>query len=448
MSLLIIGIYLIIIIPLVLALTTKADNRPLVAIFLLWLMAYPVLVQEEIMPHVGGYFDLQPTRMMLLVVLPALVLNRLVPEALRKRSFAPLSSFEKFLVAYVAASIFAIAINYESLGIKQVVSGVEKQLAFGVFYFSARDYLSRDDYRVIERGIIVLGIFSALVAIIQFDYDPYFFRVGGSFRSAFANVGRSTGAFGEEYEHAMYLTFATIAVGLWQNGRPLWHWIGLATLFGISVVVTFQRMPWAGFLLAIVGVLIIRKWEDSVWRNVGIVMTGLGLALVIWMPWSEIVSYYLPQKFVTGRLMADTLSDRIAFNEFAVWLMPKYPLGLGETIGSPIYNQEFYNYGLDLRSGGIGYTIHNGFLSAAVRFGIAGGLAFGGMLFSFLVVSARRAVTSNLETFILPLLAAVLILYNLTEDFAATTGQIILLGGWLMGCFVGHTLYQERRQGA
>jgi O-antigen ligase len=164
---------------------------------------------------------------------------------------------------------------------------------------------------------------------------------------------------------------------------------------------------------------------------------------MIWVLGSELVRVYLPQELLTDRLSADTLTARLSFNELAVSLIPKYPLGLGETVASPVYNQEFYNYGLDLSSSGRGYTVHNGFLSATVRFGIAGGLAFGCMLFGFLLASARRAVASNMETFILPLIVAVLILYNLTEDFSSASVHTILIAGFLMGCFVGQTLYRS-----
>jgi hypothetical protein len=447
MSLLIIGIYFIVVIPLVLALATQANHRALVAIFLLWLMSSPVLIQEEFMPRIPGVgYDLQPTRIMLLILLPALVIHRLDPETVRKRSFAPLALFEKFLIAYVFISIVSLVINYESLGQQLVVSGVEKQVAFGVLYFSARDYLTRDDYRALERGMVLFAVFSAWVAILQYVYDPQFFRVGGTFRSAFGDVGRSTGAFGQEYEHAMYLTFVTIAVGLWGHGRPLWQWICLTVILGIAVVPTFQRMPWAVFVLMVLGVLVIRWWNNPRWRNSGVVAGGIVLVFVLWVPWPDLVPRYLPQELVTGRLLDNTLSGRLAFNELAVSLITKYPLGLGETIDSPVYNQEYYNYGLRFGPGGIGYTVHNGFLSAAVRSGIAGGLAFGCMLFGFFLVSARRAVASNLETFILPLIVAVLILYNLTEDLSSASGQTLLIGGWLMGCFVGQNLYPSSRK--
>ena len=340
-------------------------------------------------------------------------------------------------------SIVSIAANYESLGLRLAVSGAEKQLAFLVLYFSARDYLTRGDYRVLERGIVLLAVFSAVVAILQYVYDPQFFRVTGTFLGAFGDVGRSTGAFGAEYEHAMYLTFVIIAMGLWGGGRPLWQWVCLTVLFGISVVVTFQRMPWAVFFFAVLGVLVIRWWNKPRWRHLGVVAGGIVLVFMMWVPWSEQVLRYLPQEFVTGRLLADTLTSRLDFNELAVSLIPKYPLGLGETIASPVYNQEFYNYGLGLRPNGTGYTVHNGFLSATVRFGIAGGLAFGCMLFGFLLVSARRAVASNAETFILPLIVAVLILYNLTEDFSSVGTPTVLIGGWLMGCFVGQNFYHS-----
>ena len=77
MSPVIIGIYLVVVIPLALALATQADHRPLVVILLVWLMGYPVLIQADIMPHLGALgFDLQPTRIVLLILLPALIIHR------------------------------------------------------------------------------------------------------------------------------------------------------------------------------------------------------------------------------------------------------------------------------------------------------------------------------------------------------------------------------------
>ena len=73
MSPVIIGIYLIVVMLLALALATKADHRAFVAILLVWLMSYPVLIQEEFMPRIAALnFDLQPTRIVLLILLPGI----------------------------------------------------------------------------------------------------------------------------------------------------------------------------------------------------------------------------------------------------------------------------------------------------------------------------------------------------------------------------------------
>lgn len=449
------AIYLIIAIPLALLLSAKADHRPLVAVFLLWLLGSPVLEQEAFMLHVPSLnFDLQPIRIMLPILLPALAINRLAPQTVRKRAFAPLTSFEKALLAYVAISILSIVLNYESLDPGQVVKSVEQQLVFVVLYFSARDYLTPGDYRVLERGIVLLAIFSALVAIIQFVYDPQFFRVAGTFRGAFASVARSTGAFGQEYEHSMYVTFAIIVVGLREHARPFWRWICLAILSAASVFLTFQRMPWAVFLFAGLSVLVIRYWNDPLWRGLGTVMIGIVLVIAAWVPWSELLATYLPPEFLRDRLLSDTLTGRLSFNEFGISLLPKYPFGLGATTDSPVYNQEYYDFGLALRVNniggyrvptGIGYTVHNGFLAAAIRFGLVGGLAFGGMLFGCLIFSVRHLVASNCRTSILLLIVAVIILYNLTEDFSSANGRATLLGVWLMGSFAGRSLYDSSR---
>ncbi len=445
MSLGINTVYLIIAVLLSLLLAAQADHRLWIAIFLLWLLTSPVLLQPGVLPRIGALgFDLQPTRILWLILLPALVLSRLAPELVRKRSFASLAAPEKILIAYLLLSVLSISINYQTLGIREAINIGEKQLAFGVLYFAARDYMGERDYSTAERGIVLLAIFSACVAILQFVYNPNFFRVAETYKGAFGDVARSTGAFGAEYEHSMYVTFAVIIVGLRKKSFPMWQWICLTGLLGISVVLTFTRMPWAVFILAVLGVLIIRYWNKPLGRNLWIVIMGMVLAVVVWIPWSEVIARYLPVDFVTGRLFADTLTNRLGFNELAISLLPKYPLGLGATVESPVYNREFYDFGLGVGAGGIGYTVHNGFLSAAVRYGIAGGIIFACMLFGYLAFSARRAVVFNSETLILPLVMAILILYNLTLDFSAANGQIVLIVGWLLGCLAGQTLYHQR----
>ncbi len=427
-------IYLSAVVILIALIVVRAGHKFLTSILLFWLLGYPVLVQEEIMPHMTTFgFDLQPTRILLIIVFPLLLFHYINSFRQGIKVMAHITLVEYLLVGYVVFSILSILLNYSDLGQRSVISGIEKLLIFGVLYFVARDYLNQRDYLVLIRAIIIFSIFSAIAGLIQFAVSPDFFRVS-TYRPAFGDIGRSTGAFSQEYEQGMFLTFA-VAIMLLPAKRIGIFQVLYIILMTFAVFVTFQRMPWIVFALVVGGLFYLKVFREPVIRVVGLVVTGLLVVIIFWLPWQDILFSFLPASFIYGRLLNNTLSIRLTLNTFALSLLTKYPLGLGYTSLSPVYNNNYFQAGLPVLSNGTGLVIHNGFLSAAVRFGIGGGLAFIGMLIGFLLSFKRHSYFSNPVSFIPLFLTGIFILYNLTQDFAFPESQVALIFSLLLGYY-------------
>jgi O-antigen ligase len=86
-------------------------------------------------------------------------------------------------------------------------------------------------------------------------------------------------------------------------------------------------------------------------------------------------------------------------------------------------------------NGRIAYTIHNGFLSAFVRFGWLGGLAFGGFMLTSFWFCVRRSAPTKPESWAAALIVATVIIYNLTEDFGVFAGQPLMVFAIFLGYY-------------
>ncbi len=420
----------------------RADHKFLMVLILSWLLGYPVLVQQEIMPHFASMgFDLQPSRILLLMLIPLLLIYRLNSYRKGERAYRAITLVDIFVIGYVLFSIFSMVWNYDNLGPRLGAVGIQLPLTFGAMYLTARDHMSSRDYSILGDAIVVFAVFSAVVGLLQFGFSQDFFRVG-VYRNAFGDVSRSTGAFSQEYEQGMFLTFAMV-IFILRSGRLGLSQFIVTAVFALAIIVTFQRMPWIVFFLTAAVIFYMRAISHQTVRVIGPLVIGLLAVFLLWIPWQSLIFSKLPSDFIYGRLLVDTLTLRLQFNIFAFSLLPKYPFGLGYTVLSPIYTSEYFLAGLPRAAGGIPYTIHNGFLSAAVRFGIGGGLAFGGMLVGFLFAFGRH-ISSSRSTELMPFLfCMIFVLYNVTQDFAFPESQVALIFALLMGYFT--FAYQKRR---
>jgi hypothetical protein len=165
----------------------------------------------------------------------------------------------------------------------------------------------------------------------------------------------------------------------------------------------------------------------------------VALLIAVWVAWPIALQEYLPQDLVTQRILEDqNMKGRLALDQFALTMVPRYPLGLGQTLMSPIYHAEAYLYGIPIARG-MAPTVHNGFLSGFVRFGWLGGLAFAGLLLGSCWFFVRHASLQQKVSWGPAIFAITAVLYNLTEDFAQFQGQPWMVFAILMGYYA--TLY-------
>lgn len=436
---------------LALALAWQAENKALLLLLLVWLLGYPTLDQEAFIPKVAALgFDLQPNRVLFLM-LGAALLVRMVQRALgssaRHREpqdrWAP---FEWFLVLYVLLSSFVMLRNGHQFT-RRVGGMVTSQLAFLTAYLSARRWCSTRDLDLFVAGIQALAAFSALVGIIQFVAAPEFFRTG-TVREAFAGYMRSTGVFPQEYDQGKFLIIALLTVFL---GKARGHWRNLLlALLPVGIFLTMHRLSW-GILLVMLAVYSLTAMRDNRHLVPAALLGGaLALAMLLLFPWSDVFHTSLAQDFLVERVQEDTFTGRLALMRFGLDLVGKYPGGLGD-FSSLVYNQEAYEAGIPFIAQGA-LVVHNGFLAAAVNYGIAGALLFAAFSLGSVLHFSRQAVQGNGKALLPALLCSTMLLYNLSNDFSFVGSYMgilfaILLGGFTAQRVTACSMGRERDAG-
>jgi len=134
---------------------------------------------------------------------------------------------------------------------------------------------------------------------------------------------------------------------------------------------------------------------------------------------------------VSQRVEDNTLGVRGNLNEFALGMIQKYPLGIGD-YSSSTYIQETYNFSIPLVEGSP-LIVHNGFLSAGVLYGIAGMIAFTLFMITTLIHYMKRNIlATNIGLMIFLTLMCFLII-NMTNDLSFFGDRINLFIGFLLG---------------
>jgi O-antigen ligase len=114
-------------------------------------------------------------------------------------------------------------------------------------------------------------------------------------------------------------------------------------------------------------------------------------------------------------------------------MIQEYPLGIGGYSTSS-YNQIALRRGIPLNESGTGALIvHNGFLSAGVKYGILGLILFSLFMFTSVFNFLKNSVQKGKNWYPLLMIMVVFLIYNLTNDFSFLGTQIALSLAWLVG---------------
>ena len=420
----------------------RAEKKWFLSALLFWLFSTSLLGDQNypVRFHLAG-IDLQPDRVLFLFLLTVLFLFilqvRIKGKSLLDFSVHRLRFYELWMIIYLGIAILILFLNASEIGARTAIVKMIRLLTFLLVYFFSRELMSSNDFHLFVMAIVTFALFSSLVGIYQFIWDPNFFRVGVS-RVAFESYIRGNGFFSSEYNQGLFLCIALVLGMLTiQNG---WGRLLIITILPIGVFCTMHRASWI-MLIIVLGVVFIRDIREyKLW-----ILTISSILLVMLV----IVSNTALQKFkvwnlfeqmIQNRVKDNTLDVRVRYNQFAMEIMRNYPIGIGD-YSSSIYYREAYNESMDFLQGKP-LIVHNGFLSADVLYGVAGMVSFTMFLLSVFTYYLRKNLVATNTGFIALSILLLFVIINMTQDFSFLGNQL----GLLLGLVIGTALSQSLRE--
>ena len=353
----------------------QARSKFAVGLVGFWLLSQPILYRPEFMISTPLGFDLQPTRLVFLLIMALFVYHaRDLFRGFFNRA-GQLLFFEKMLICFLLVAIMSLAIS--SLSVRIILVQATNLLAFPSFYLLAKRYITgHQDTYILFKIFIYFSLLSVAAALVQFFFNPEFFRVSSQ-RLAYGEIYRANGFFPGEYEQGIFLS--CMAAVAFYSVRNWFLRVFLLTTFTLGVFVTMHRGSWIIFAVVIIYLSILASSDlKKSQKRVVFLFSIFGVAFMLlaaaFMHKSPID---ISSDFVQDRFLTDTFSIRFNLLDFGMYVIRHNPLGVGDYQAEE-YWQLYYQYGLRYHMGAP-LVIHNGYLAAAAKYGIIGGAFF--MLF-------------------------------------------------------------------
>jgi hypothetical protein len=437
-------IYILIAVLVSIILLSKAKNKAFFGLFLLWLFGSPIILNPRYtisLNFIG--IDIQPNRFLFLVLTPVLYIWILTPRRFITQDYSSkvtrLRLYEKLLIGYILIVIFALVINIDSMSLSTVISDITNAITFVVVYFCSKNFINNDDFVFFQIAILTFAAISAIVALYQFFINPEFLRIG-VVRSAFSSYYRSNGLFEAEYDQGLFLNMSII-VAMSMNLRR-WIKIFFIAIVCAGIFVTMHRLSWVAMIIAL-GLI----WFLYLRKNL---LTYILVPLIIFivgivafnLPWSQLAIGRFGSSLIQQRILSDTLSERISQYKYSFYIFREYPLGMGGYFTSS-YTQTVHNFGIPLVNinndpygDRIALVVHNGFLSAGVKYGILGLILFTLYIFTSIFDYLKYSIQKGKNWYPLFMIMLIFLVFNLTNDFSFLGTQIGVAVAWLIGGFV------------
>jgi hypothetical protein len=410
--------------------TGTKKYRIITLIITFWILGGSVI-------HLGAYNlplrmlggEMQIKRFLLLILSAYLFfLISLKPQLREKLKSLP---FEIFFYALVFLYIIIIGYHYFDglFNKREFIGMIEGMMIVFVIYMIIKRTADSDIIKVIGRAMILVAVFSSLVAIVQFFGNPWFLRIGGAL-PAFGGKFRSNGIFHTEYTHS-YVAIAALIVTLvgMSPGRLKQGTIGLLL---VGIALSFHRMSWLITVFVLMGYFILYKRKSL--RLITLVFPFvISAVLFIALELFPVVEYLEGTSFYSERLSVNTWETRQKLNEMVFRQFDRIAIvGAGSTKSNLYYYSIMdADLGEEWATGARG-----GFHNLYVYYLFVYGLPFV-LLFSVFLISTVlyffRMVAGGKHVFLVPLLFIVMyIIMNMSNSFPLEADF-----GFYVGLFLG-----------
>jgi hypothetical protein len=429
----------------VLFLTARTDRKGLAFILLFWIFAQPVLNAFFSIPMLGLPFELQTNRIFFLLIATYLVSAWLLKKKPTSGFAERRPEFEKYLYIYLVLVIIALLINYSKVNPKSIIATPLEVVTFIVVYIAAKRYATESILEAILKGVVILAVALALVAIVQFAFVPQLLRTGSviDIRQAFGNYLRSTGIFQSEYDLGYFQNLALMIVLMRYRGMLRLY--VLVPLLILSVLLTFHR---ANYIITFFCLTSYFAYFSKRKAN------PIALVVMLAIPFTLVFSYEVYRsigghsELVKERLEADTVTGRLMQYEVVANSMWDHPLGMGG-YENPAYFDLMNKYGMmQWVPDGKGGTrpqplaVHNGYLATGIQYGVLAVPVFVMLLISMFRYF-RKKVSTEYRYSLVPLYAVIIYaLSNMSNSITIFRAYFVILLALLSGAFVA--VYRAR----
>jgi O-antigen ligase len=398
---------------------------------IIWLLAEPVLNWRGFVVSIPGlFFDLHPNRIFTLVFIILIVheLHKAKKGKSETSKFGLTHNHEYVIAFYLLTVLVSTAINTMTGGIslKHFLLINSGQWYFLLTYLCTKMFLDDVARERIIRILIAFSIFNVFLVLIQMTFDRSFFGFGVT-RLAFGDVYRAPGIFHNEYTQA----FFHITIIIFLLTRPKKH-LSLVLLNIIPVALSFHRLSWAILLAAGFYYMILQPHRVRILAPTLCSLILLLTSLIYFYGFQGITFADISDTiFYRQRLADDTLGGRLDQWMNALNILKSHFFGMG-TYDSDSYLaaaarigqlQDIEIFDTDMRqvigTKTVGLIVHNGFLSAGVKYGIPGAITFFLMcflMFRFHLNRYRQSKTGSNARLLLCVFMWVA--YQTTQDFS------------------------------
>jgi len=424
-------IYAIITLFIAIYLATKIDSSHKYITFILgyWILAHSVLSSECFIIDIKKLpFDLQPNRILLILFVCYLFLI-FIKKSTQGRDKIIVLRYEQYLYLYI---LFSIILTYfhsrKIVTLKDFIVENTSILTFVVIYLVLKIVADKGMIKALCKAFLILCSASSIIGIIQFLFNPKFFRIG-AYRGAFSTYIRSNGLFHAEYMQSYFL-ISGIILTLFIVRPKIFRYF-FVSLFGVAIFFTFHRMSWiTGFIL--IALYIFRFRKNDIWKmiTVGVITGGIIFLVLFFNPFD--INKVKNSALFRERLLRNTMISREnSYNMVLKNIKKAWLIGYGSKKSDAYYfGMLAAGYPKKVAKGEAG-AIHNRFLEVMFFKGIIVFIIYCIFFISVINYSWGLARTKDI-IFYIPLFETLKFVFaNMTNSFSLSSNLGLLLAIFL-----------------